>query len=61
VENIHHEILACYTVLLSERRLLVSENLQPDRTPETPDRLRQTFDRWRDITISDGEELGTFT
>jgi hypothetical protein len=32
-----------------------------DRTPETLDRLRQTFDRWRDITISGGEGLGSFT
>jgi hypothetical protein len=31
------------------------------RTPETLDRLRQTFDRWRDITINGGEGLGTFT
>lgn len=33
----------------------------PDRTLETLIHLRKTFDRWRDITISGGVGLGSFT
>jgi hypothetical protein len=47
-----------FTYILKD---LSSSPLSPDRTNDLLGRLRQTFDRWREIAISGGEGLGTFT
>jgi hypothetical protein len=47
-----------FTYILKD---LSSPPLCSDRTSDLLDKLRQTFDRWREIAISGGEGLGTFS
>jgi hypothetical protein len=65
----HHQLnsrqnpVACHaTIQIAGETAQIQQHLttHPDQTPEALDRLRQTFDRWRDITINRGERLGTF-